>query len=314
MKKIVFVFVMLVIPIVAYGRSYDVYVDIDNDTGTEDGTKDHPYNTIVEGVEAASNKSENHRKVFVYNGQYHEKVEIEEDVKLYGEDKNKTIIYGKDSSGDEFSYAVKMKNGSKIKNLTVKYGKTGVLVDKNCKATIKKCKIKKSDKIGVEVLKADRNNKKIFTLEDSKVYDGDGKALYIRKRKIFIKENEIYDNDEEGIDLRSRVKGKIYDNEIYGNSESGIEFEVRRAKLKIKDNKIKSNKGSGINAQYRGKNPPGEILVANNSIRKNSDFGLCCSRPSGGTPPMDYFSSSITLFENVFEGNDDGIFSQMCHM
>lgn len=302
-------------PVFVFATSYDVYVDASNDSGTEDGSQANPYNTITEGIVMALGNDKDDRKVYVANGQYREQVKIEEDVELYGQSKNDTIIYGKDDDDDEFSYAVKMKDDSKIKDFRVKYGKTGILVDEDAKATIEDCKIKKFDKIGIEVLGADRNNKKLFTIKDSEVYDGDGKAFYIRKRKIDIRDNEIHNNEEEGIDLRSKVKGKIYDNEIYDNGESGIEFEMREAKLKIKDNDIEDNSGSGINAQYRGKNKTAKyVYIEDNKIEDNSDFGIRCSRPQGGTPPVDYFSKPFSLSENVFEGNGDGIFSQMCRM
>jgi len=317
MKKLIasITFVLLAVPMFAFGETYDVYVDVDNDSGTEDGSEAHPYDTISEGIAEALTNDEDDRKVFVANGEYREQVKIEESVDLYGESKSKTIIYGKDDDNDEFSYAVKMKHKTKIKNFKIKYGKTGILVDEDSRAKIEDCKIKDFDEIGIEVLRADRNDKRLLTVEDCEIYDGDGKAMYIRKRKIFIKDNEIYDNEEEGIDLRSKVKGKIYDNEIYDNGESGIELEMRKVKLKIKDNKIKDNSASGITAQYRGNNETAKyVLVEDNKIKDNSDFGLRCSRPQGGTPPIDYFSSPIMLLDNVFENNDAGTFSQMCRM
>jgi len=317
MKKIALVITLLflVAPIFAFGESYDVYVDQDNDSGTEDGSEANPYNTITEGIVAAMGNDEDDRKVYVANGEYREQVKIEEDVELYGESKRETVIYGKDDDDDEFSYTVKMKHGTKIKDFKIKYGKTGILVDDDSRAEIEDCKIKDFDKIGIEVLGADRSDKKLLTVEDCDIYDGDGKAMYIRKRKIYIKDNEIFDNEEEGIDLRSKVKGKIYDNEIYDNGESAIEFEMRNAKLKIKDNKLKDNSGSGITAQYRGKNKTAKyVIVEDNKIKDNSDFGLRCALPQGGHPPINYFSSPIMLLDNVFENNSAGLFSPMCRM
>lgn len=309
------VFFVLAVPVFVFAESYDVYVDASNDSGTEDGSQAHPYNTITEGITAAMSNDEDDRKVYVADGEYREQVTIDEEVELYGESKSDTVIYGKDNSNDEFSWTVKMKHKSKIKDFKIKYGETGIFVEEDAKATIEDCKIKDFDEIGIEVESADRNDKKLLTVEDCEIYDGDGKAMYIRKRKISIKDNEIYDNDEEGIDLRSKVKGKIYDNEIYDNGESGIEFEMRKAKLKIKDNDIDDNSGSGINAQYRGKNKSAKyVIVEDNEITQNSDFGLRCSRPQGGNPPLDYFSSPFTLMDNVFEGNEAGMFSQMCRM
>ena len=93
MKKIhnfvaIFIFAILLVPMIVFGASYDVYVDASNDSGTEDGSQAHPYNTITEGITAAMSNDEDHRKVYVANGEYREQVTIDEEVELYGESKS----------------------------------------------------------------------------------------------------------------------------------------------------------------------------------------------------------------------------------
>lgn len=64
-----------------------IYVDVSN-SGYEDGTKDNPYNTMNEGINAASDKY----TVLVALGTYEESVTIDKDIRLIGESPSTTII------------------------------------------------------------------------------------------------------------------------------------------------------------------------------------------------------------------------------
>ncbi len=66
-----------------------IYVDDDNTDGPWDGTQEHPYNYIQNGVDAASNGD----TVFVHSGTYYEHhIIIDKKISLVGEDKNSTVI------------------------------------------------------------------------------------------------------------------------------------------------------------------------------------------------------------------------------
>lgn len=316
MKKIIVLVLGILISLSLVGgvkaASYDIYVDCDNATGIEDGTEAHPYNTIAEAIDAAELNSEDNRKIYVAAGTYREKLKLTDYIELYGAGDSETILYGKDSDDDRFRYVVKMYNHTKLKDVQVKEGTYGVVINDYDKAKIEDCKIKKYEEIGIYVEKGKREDKDLFTLEDTKIYDGEGKGLYIRGRKILLEDNEIYENEEEGIDLRSKVKGKIKNNEIYDNHEGGIELEVREVNLKITSNDIDGNHASGVNTQYRGENKKGDITLKRNDIKDSGSYAINCSIPAGGKPPIDYFSSSITLLMNEYEDNAN-LYGPMCH-
>ncbi|GAG59935.1 unnamed protein product, partial [marine sediment metagenome] len=74
----------------------NIYVDEANVTGTEDGTKTHPFNTITEGIEiVASGKS-----VMVAEGTYNEQLIINKGITLQGAGKESTLISGFEYSGN----------------------------------------------------------------------------------------------------------------------------------------------------------------------------------------------------------------------
>jgi nitrous oxidase accessory protein len=66
----------------------NVYVDDNNTEGPWDGSYEHPYQKIQQGVNVASDGD----KVFVFNGIYEEDVTIKKTLKLIGESRENTII------------------------------------------------------------------------------------------------------------------------------------------------------------------------------------------------------------------------------
>lgn len=318
MKNAVIFTFLILLALVAFSPmsvsaiTYNLYVDDSNDTGIEDGTAANPYNTIAEAITAAEGNSAANRKIYVYNGQYREQLYLTASVSLYGQSKDNTIILGRSAGNVNFSYAVKMGNGTVLKNFKVSYGSTGVLVNEDSKATIDSCKIEGFASVGVNVGAADAKDSKIFTLQYSEIYNGENKAAYIRKRKVYIYDNDIHDNDGEGLDFRSAVKGTVKSNNIYDNEEAGIEIEVRSSGLKLSGNKIKSNDASGITLQYRNTNRKGDITIKSNTIKKNHDYGIKCGSPNGGNVPKTYFKKSTELSKNKITSNKDGKYSKMC--
>ena len=85
-----------------------IYVDDDNTEGPWDGTQEHPYRYIQDGIDAASNNYD----IFVYSGTYYEKIYIDKSVSLVGEDKLSTYI---DASNDETSLETISINSNDVK-------------------------------------------------------------------------------------------------------------------------------------------------------------------------------------------------------
>jgi parallel beta-helix repeat protein len=74
----------------AYNTNDTIYVDDDNTEGPWDGTQEHPYQYIQDGIDVASDGD----TIFVYDGTYHEMIVIDKSITLQGEDKTSTSIDG----------------------------------------------------------------------------------------------------------------------------------------------------------------------------------------------------------------------------
>ena len=97
-----------------------IYVDDDNTEGPWDGTHEHPFQYIQDGV----NVSVDGDTVFVHNGTYYENIVITKSIVLFGEDVKTTIIYGSNKNN---SIVVHVSvNGFTILGFTIKNGWIGI--------------------------------------------------------------------------------------------------------------------------------------------------------------------------------------------
>lgn len=111
MKNIAFISIML---IVFHSSSFSqpgtiIYVDDDNTSGVEDGSLQHPFNTVEEGIDAAYISD----TVFILNGDYALNQYLKDGLIIQGEDSSATIIHGGFSNSD-----ISMQNYTEVSNLT----------------------------------------------------------------------------------------------------------------------------------------------------------------------------------------------------
>lgn len=67
-----------------------IYVDDDNTEGPWNGTQEHPYQFIQDGIDTASDGN----TVYAYNGFYKENIVVKKSIILQGEDNSNTVIDG----------------------------------------------------------------------------------------------------------------------------------------------------------------------------------------------------------------------------
>jgi len=114
-----------------------IIIDDDNTAGPWDGTVDHPYVTISDGI----NNAKNGDILYVLNGTYNEQIEIDKNLQIIGEDKNNTIINGEyqDDVIKVLSENVYL-DGFTIKNSKGENENAGIKILSN-NVTISDCKI-----------------------------------------------------------------------------------------------------------------------------------------------------------------------------
>ena len=94
-----------------------IYVDDDNTAGPWDGSQEHPYNKIQDGI----NASENGDTVYVFNGIYYENnIFINVSITISGENRNATIINANQEINAICLYTKNINiNGLNIKNASM---------------------------------------------------------------------------------------------------------------------------------------------------------------------------------------------------
>ena len=289
---------ILTTPFFVFAKSYDFYVDASYKGDEELGTKDKPFSTISEAIDASNSNS----KILIKKGNYDEKIIIGKGISLYGETTSKVFLSG----------GIEMKDGSSINQLTIAGGATAVMIDPDADAEISGCVIKKFGKMGINALPG---RGKVI-VKNTSLYAGTGKGMYIELgRKIEISGNDVYGNGEEGIDVRAKVGGFIKNNNLHDNGESGIEIIIGSSDVLISGNIIKKNGSSGIAAQfYQETKKTGQINIKDNTIIKNKKYGLDCALPSGGKPDSSYWSDSINLVDNNMEDNGIRSINDFCNI
>ena len=134
-----------------------IYVDDGNKEGPWDGTMEHPYRHIQNGVVAASDGD----IIYVFSGEYYENIVVDKSITLFGENRKDTIIDGmyreyvvhvvedcvtieqftiRNSGGHMDNAGIKLDSGSNvIRKCTIYRTKTGAYVNGTSDNEINNC-------------------------------------------------------------------------------------------------------------------------------------------------------------------------------
>jgi parallel beta-helix repeat protein len=196
-----------------------IYVDDSNTAGPWNGTQDYPYQTIHEGITAASAGD----TVSVLSGTYNENVIITKDLTLIGENKDITFI---DGGG----------NGHVVNA----HGTS----DSEIHVHISRLTIRNAGGSGFDGVTFSY----VTTSEiaDNKILSNKGEGISLDHcNAITVRNNLITNNDAAGISLTISDQN-IISNNIIQNNQKGIHLSSFSNYSKITDNTIRDNKIYGM--------------------------------------------------------------------
>lgn len=242
-----------------------VYVDA-NYSGTEEGSSDKPYTKIQKAIDKAKNKN---RDVYIRSGKYKENLKLWDGVELVGKSRDKVEIKAKDDDEP----VIKMYDDTKIQNLTIKKGQYGVLVNDGSKAYIGDCRIIDNKDDGIFAEKADTKNDEILEIYNNIIAYNGWDGIYAEERKISVKNNEIFENDKDGVEFKKGAEGVFEGNRVKDNNGVGLRLTIDKSDLYIKDNTFRKNDKSGLEVGSEG--TEGLIdLNRKNKFYENDHYGI----------------------------------------
>jgi parallel beta-helix repeat protein len=244
-----------------YGKFPILYVDDDNVLGPWDGTKEHPYNKIQDAIDIAYVGY----TVFVKEGTYNENIVIHKTIKLDGENRTNTIINGNGTghvieisapnvrvSGFTVQNSGKLEFDAGIKTLTLD---SYVDINNN---------IVRNNQIGIFLNYAFENSK--ATVENNIIMENKQGIYSHWSNNNLIKNNEIYDNEDHGIECIRSFYPRIVGNSIKNNGKYGIYLRGSSNEGMIKNNEIEENLG-GIIIVDSNKNKINKNNLINNDYQ-----------------------------------------------
>ena len=263
-----------------------IYVDDDNTEGPWEGTIEHPYQFIQDGIDNSSPGD----TVYVYNGLYVEHINVNKMIKLISEDKNYTIIDGGSSS----HVVIVTNDWITVNGFTIQGGGSG--------------------EFGFIKITSNYN-----VISNNILISGSPQYGLLFKESSF---NLIYNNLILDRSYGIWITGKSVNNEIFRNTVQNCRISIGLQDVvpvtTIKDNIIHDNSISGSSWDGIWLNQADNTTVYNNSIylgdqgiwlRNSKDCRIFlndCSKNYAGIV-LDWSDTGGKVFWNLISENNYGI-------
>ena len=285
-----------------YQITDSVFIDQNSASKEELGTPLEPFKRILTALEFAK-KNPKVKNIYINTGTYNGILEIQEGINLYAYNPE-TLILNKTLDDKTLT----LKGNNIIRGLTVQGGRYAIHIPEEAKnIKINSCTIKEASWFGIYNEEHPEANEE-YKLEviNSTITGNYRQGLYLQKGTFVMSNSTSTKNGEEGVDLHMEMNTTIDNCTISNNGEGGIETELGNINLSITNSTIEGNKSSGINLQSNTDNSI--VIIENNSINNNSNFGIRCALHSPIKSP--YFTKAFETYPsriNTFSGNQASI-------
>jgi len=213
----------------------NIYVDVANISGIEDGTKTHPFNTITEGIEAVTSG----KSVVVAAGTYNEQLIINKSIALQGASQDNTFIIGSGLTGNLITIEADC--------VTI----TGFTID-GASSTAK----------GIYF-----NSYSSININNNIIQNNISYGINYSNSSPTIENNNIKNNNYSGIDAGTGGTGIIRNNSLIFN-QYGIRA-CGNSSPEIIQNNISNNSHTGIYCRESA-----APIISYNTISSNSGYGI----------------------------------------
>jgi len=197
-----------------------IYIDDNNIGGPWNGTIEHPYQHIKDGILNSTDGD----TIYVFSGIYYENIAVDKTIKLIGENKNNTII-----DGMHGEYILKIiKDDVNIENFTIKnsggYKENSAIKIDSENNTITHCNIYRT-RTGIH-LNNTKENKIINCF-----FNTNGEGIFLINSSENIIQYCQFCHNSIGINIQNSEKNKIYDSYAHTNGigiflEKSSEIEI----------------------------------------------------------------------------------------
>jgi len=279
------------------------FVDGDNDTGVEDGTPEHPYNTIQEGVDSAGTGN----PIFVDDAadDYLENILLSDNqtlasTMLLSDGNTYASLLPPDLDGGAGD-AITLADGNTIERINIVGGDTGIAGNGIGGTTlIKNVTIENVTGQGIDI----QNSSGIFTIELTTIRDSGGDGIHVATfaGDVTIVNTEIHNSGNFGVDIRDSTGDfTLADALIHTTVDSAVSILNHDGSFTMNGGKIQDSGNYGIMI----KDSIGEYTFKNVIISEILRDGIACQSSIAGSE-TDLIVEGCTVIDN--DAGSGGIF------